>query len=64
MDDVVETIKKMNNHRALGKIEFQLNFFKYGGMVILNETYKLIKKIWTYEEMPQEWNTSNNNTFV
>ena len=58
MDDVVEAIKKMSNHRAPGEDRFPAEVFKYGGMEVLNGLFKLIKKIWICEEMPQEWNTS------
>lgn len=56
-EEVKEVINKSRNGKAPGEDRINIEFIKYGGELLQERIYQLIKNIWTEEKMPREWET-------
>ena len=44
---------------ALGSCGIPAGIWKYGGVKLASNLYKLVLKIWETEEIPQDWKDAN-----
>ncbi|CAF3017531.1 unnamed protein product, partial [Rotaria sp. Silwood2] len=55
LQEVVEAIKQMKNHRAPGKDNLTAEIFKAGGITVEKWLHEIIYDIWTKEAIVRDW---------
>jgi len=54
-EEMTHIIKCLKNHKAPGTDQMLAEFFKKGGEILWRRIHHLIKLIWMYRKIPEEW---------
>jgi hypothetical protein len=55
IEEVKLAISRMKNNKAAGIDQIQAELIKHGGEDTHKEIHKIIKQVWTKEEIPRQW---------
>ena len=51
----IRNLKNLKNNKSSGTDGIHAELIKYGGNILLNGIYELVRQIWEEERIPEEW---------